>query len=199
MSFLQIWFAMLAVMSPISFLAYGWDKRQARQNGRRVPEKTRHSLDAVGGLAGPADFWLSRSSVTRHRKDLSGQVLADGIPARLRRHLHCKLSEGCIYLQGHRLLAHERALPYCTRSVRHLPYRRPFRECRRIDLVATVQAIFNTYSKEPLIEDQRVRKRTPTALQSVYEQKKASPYRLAFNAMTLLYDEQSRGIGRLTS
>ena len=154
----------------------------------------------------PSVAWLARRTSGSAdppsqdtEKIFPGQVLADGIPARLRRHLHCKLSEGCIYLQGHRLLAHERALPYCTRSVRHLPYRRPFRECRRIDLVATVQAIFNTYSKEPLIEDQRVRKRTPTALQSVYEQKKASLYRLAFNAMTLLYDEQSRGIGRLTS
>lgn len=52
MSFLQIWFAMLAVVSPISFLAYGWDKRQAKQNGWRVPEKTLHSIDAVGGWPG---------------------------------------------------------------------------------------------------------------------------------------------------
>ncbi len=26
MSFLQIWFVMLVVASPISFMAYGWDK-----------------------------------------------------------------------------------------------------------------------------------------------------------------------------
>ena len=52
MSFLKIWFVMLAVVSPVSFLAYGWDKRQAKKNGWRVPEKTLHSIDAVGGWPG---------------------------------------------------------------------------------------------------------------------------------------------------
>ena len=52
MSFLQIWFVMLVVASPISFMAYGWDKRQAKQNGRRVPEKKLHSIDAIGGWPG---------------------------------------------------------------------------------------------------------------------------------------------------
>jgi len=52
MSFLQIWFVMLALVSPISFLAYGWDKRLARHGGWRVPEKTLHSIDAVGGWPG---------------------------------------------------------------------------------------------------------------------------------------------------
>ncbi len=52
MSFLQMWFVMLAVVSPVSFIAYGWDKRQARHNGWRVPEKTLHSIDAVGGWPG---------------------------------------------------------------------------------------------------------------------------------------------------
>ena len=68
----------------------------------------------------PSVAWLARrtsGSADPPSQDTEkiflGQVLAGGIPARLRRHLHCKLSEGCIYLQGHRLLAHERALPYC--------------------------------------------------------------------------------------
>ncbi len=52
MSILQIWLVMLAIVSPVSFLAYGWDKRQAKKNGRRVPEKTLHSIDAVGGWPG---------------------------------------------------------------------------------------------------------------------------------------------------
>ena len=52
MSFLQIWFVMLAIVSPVSFLTYGWDKRQAKLDGWRVPEKTLHSIDAIGGWPG---------------------------------------------------------------------------------------------------------------------------------------------------
>ncbi len=63
MYFLQIWLAMLAAVSPVSFLAYGWDKRQAKRNGRRVPEKTLHSIDAIGGW--PGGFLAQR--VFRHK------------------------------------------------------------------------------------------------------------------------------------
>ena len=50
---------LLLVVSPISFLLYGWDKRMAQAGGksgdrrvRRIPEKTLHSVDAIGGWPG---------------------------------------------------------------------------------------------------------------------------------------------------
>ena len=50
---------LLLVVSPISFLLYGWDKRMAQTSGksnnrhvRRIPEKTLHSVDAIGGWPG---------------------------------------------------------------------------------------------------------------------------------------------------
>ena len=43
---------MLGLVSPVSFFVYAWDKRQAKLNGWRVPEKTLHSLDAIGGWPG---------------------------------------------------------------------------------------------------------------------------------------------------
>ena len=52
MSVLQAWLMLLLIFSPISFIAYGWDKRQAKRDGWRVPEKTLHSIDAVGGWPG---------------------------------------------------------------------------------------------------------------------------------------------------
>lgn len=44
--------AVVALMSIISFLAYGFDKRRAQKNGRRVPEKTLHVLALLGGWPG---------------------------------------------------------------------------------------------------------------------------------------------------
>ena len=43
---------LLLVMSVLAFLAYGWDKRQARNNGWRVPEKQLHVLAFLGGWPG---------------------------------------------------------------------------------------------------------------------------------------------------
>ncbi len=63
MSVLQTWIVLLLVVSPISFLAYGWDKRQAQKNGWRVPEKTLHSIDALGGWPGG----LCAQQIFRHK------------------------------------------------------------------------------------------------------------------------------------
>lgn len=41
-----------AGMSLATFLAYGWDKRRARLGGSRVPEKTLHSFELLGGWPG---------------------------------------------------------------------------------------------------------------------------------------------------
>ena len=40
------------VLSIITILIYGWDKRQARTHGRRVPEKRLHALAFLGGWPG---------------------------------------------------------------------------------------------------------------------------------------------------
>jgi len=44
--------SLVAVMSAISFVAYGLDKRRAVNGGRRVPERTLHLLAYLGGWPG---------------------------------------------------------------------------------------------------------------------------------------------------
>ena len=43
---------LVAVMSVAAFLMYGWDKRQAKTDGWRVPEKRLHALAFLGGWPG---------------------------------------------------------------------------------------------------------------------------------------------------
>lgn len=42
----------LLVVSLIAFVLYGWDKRQARKQKRRIPEKRLHLLALAGGTPG---------------------------------------------------------------------------------------------------------------------------------------------------
>jgi uncharacterized membrane protein YsdA (DUF1294 family) len=42
----------VAVMSLICFIAYGWDKHRAVNGGRRVSERTLHLLAFLGGWPG---------------------------------------------------------------------------------------------------------------------------------------------------
>ena len=58
----------LISINVITFLGYGWDKRQARFGRWRVPEKTLHALALMGGT--PAAFLSSR--LFRH-KTIKGQ------------------------------------------------------------------------------------------------------------------------------
>ncbi len=53
----------LAFITLITFAAYGWDKRQAKRGGWRVPEKTLHALAFMGGTLGA---WAG-SKVFRHK------------------------------------------------------------------------------------------------------------------------------------
>jgi uncharacterized membrane protein YsdA (DUF1294 family) len=55
--------AMVGLMSPVAFAAYGWDKRRARQEGRRVSEKTLHLLALFGGWPGA----LAGQKTFRHK------------------------------------------------------------------------------------------------------------------------------------
>ena len=49
---LQVCLVLMLVMSVIAFVAYGWDKRQAKLNRWRTPEKTLHLLALLGGWPG---------------------------------------------------------------------------------------------------------------------------------------------------
>ncbi len=42
----------VVLISLVCFLAYGWDKRQAINAGRRLPENTLHLLAFLGGWPG---------------------------------------------------------------------------------------------------------------------------------------------------
>ena len=42
----------VAVLSAVSFVLYGWDKRQAKTDGWRVPEKNFHLISLLGGWPG---------------------------------------------------------------------------------------------------------------------------------------------------
>ena len=51
------------VTSVAAFLMYGWDKRQAKTDGWRVPEKRLHALAFLGGWPGA----LFGQSYFRHK------------------------------------------------------------------------------------------------------------------------------------
>ena len=52
-----------ALMSLITFFVYGFDKRRARLGGSRVPERTLHVLELLGGWPGA----LGAMRVFRHK------------------------------------------------------------------------------------------------------------------------------------
>ena len=41
-----------ALVSIVTFVVYGFDKRRAVHGGRRVPERTLHGLELLGGWPG---------------------------------------------------------------------------------------------------------------------------------------------------
>lgn len=46
------YFVWVLLTSLVTFLLYGWDKRQARLQGRRIPEARLHGLAWAGGWPG---------------------------------------------------------------------------------------------------------------------------------------------------
>ena len=71
---MQLWLIILAVdvvvMSVLTLGFYAWDKRQAKKQGWRVPEKRLHLLSLLGGWPGAllGQRWLRHKSIkTRFR------------------------------------------------------------------------------------------------------------------------------------
>jgi len=79
----------LSVMSFVAFVTYGIDKRRARADGRRVPEKTLHLIAFLGGWPGA----LAGQQLFRHKT----QKLAFRIVFWLVVSLHCVLVVGVVY------------------------------------------------------------------------------------------------------
>ena len=48
----ELYWCAVVVLSPIAFTAFGWDKWKAKQESRRIPEKTLHLLAILGGWPG---------------------------------------------------------------------------------------------------------------------------------------------------
>ncbi len=69
MTYLTIaYVAAVAVTSLMTFAAYGLDKRRARRQGRRIPERTLHLLALLGGWPGA----LAGQRVFRHKTQKLG-------------------------------------------------------------------------------------------------------------------------------
>ena len=48
----EVYLIVVVMMSLVCFIAYGLDKRQAANGGRRVPERTLHLMAFLGGWPG---------------------------------------------------------------------------------------------------------------------------------------------------
>jgi len=68
------WWIWLTAVNLVAFLAYGYDKAQARSDGARIPEIVLHGLALAGGFVGG---WVGRA-VFHHktRKSIFAVVLA---------------------------------------------------------------------------------------------------------------------------
>ena len=78
------------VLSLVAFVFYGFDKRRARTDGRRVPEKTLHLLALLGGWPGA----LMGQRVFRHKT----QKLSYRIVFWLCVMLHMVIVAGVVYM-----------------------------------------------------------------------------------------------------
>ncbi len=67
--------AAYGVASVVAFATYGLDKHRAARGGRRVPERTLHLLEALGGWPGA----LVASAVFRHKTQKLGFRVVRGL------------------------------------------------------------------------------------------------------------------------
>ena len=62
-NFVFAYLGVVALLSLIAFITYGFDKRRAQKDGRRVPEKSLHLMAFFGGWPGA----LIGQRVFRHK------------------------------------------------------------------------------------------------------------------------------------
>jgi len=67
-AFFKIYSLIVLAMSLVCFAMYGWDKRQAKNNGWRTPERTLHTLALFGGWPGA----LIGQNYFRHKTQKTG-------------------------------------------------------------------------------------------------------------------------------
>jgi uncharacterized membrane protein YsdA (DUF1294 family) len=77
-------------MNGLTFVQYGWDKRQAKKQKRRIPEKRLHILALIGGTVGAL---LGQLTFRHKTKKKRFQVVFIGIVV-----LQLALIAACIYL-----------------------------------------------------------------------------------------------------
>ncbi len=65
---MKVLLAYLLAVNLAAYLAMGADKKRARENRRRIPERTLLGLAAAGGAAGTALGMLNFRHKTKHRK-----------------------------------------------------------------------------------------------------------------------------------
>jgi uncharacterized membrane protein YsdA (DUF1294 family) len=66
-----IYLSLVVVMSCVTFVAYGLDKRRATNGGRRIAERTLHLLALLGGWPGA---WLAQRQF-RHKTQKASFVI----------------------------------------------------------------------------------------------------------------------------
>jgi uncharacterized membrane protein YsdA (DUF1294 family) len=75
--FLIFYAVIVSITSVITFACYGWDKRQAIHDRRRIPESKLHWLAALGGWPGA----LAGRQFFRHKTRKTGFTLLTGMIA----------------------------------------------------------------------------------------------------------------------
>jgi uncharacterized membrane protein YsdA (DUF1294 family) len=67
-----LYLAVVAVMSLVTFITYGLDKRQAANGGRRVSERTLHLLAFLGGWPGA---WIGQQQFRHKTQKVSFRIV----------------------------------------------------------------------------------------------------------------------------
>ncbi len=89
-----VYFGIVFVMSIVTFVVYGFDKRRAGNGGRRVPERTLHCLALLGGWPGA----LLAQRQLRHKTKKSSFLIIFWIVVLL----HIAIVGAVVYAMNHR-------------------------------------------------------------------------------------------------
>ncbi len=88
MPVIAVYLGGVVLLSLISFMTYGWDKRRAVRGGRRVPERTLHLLAFFGGWPGA---WLGQRQFRHKTQKLEFRIVFWMMVL-----LHCGIVSGAV-------------------------------------------------------------------------------------------------------